>query len=76
INGILQKVATNNKISKQATSKLAILLESPDLPQVVAEMATHFTQQKKLRSLLGDMKNSQQHHQNILENNQLVVIKM
>ncbi|KAI7957548.1 hypothetical protein MJO28_004643 [Puccinia striiformis f. sp. tritici] len=80
INGILQKAATNNKINEMdltilkhagRASNLGILLESPDLPTVVAKMAPRFNQQKKLRSLLGDMNEVQYQSQEILDQEKL-----
>ncbi|POV94938.1 hypothetical protein PSTT_16553, partial [Puccinia striiformis] len=53
INRILQKVPTNKKL----TSNLAVLMESSDVPALVSKLGPPFCQQKKLRSLLGDMGN-------------------
>ncbi|POW10875.1 hypothetical protein PSHT_08559 [Puccinia striiformis] len=53
INRILQKVPTNKKL----TSNLAVLMESSDIPALVSKLGPPFCQQKKLRSLLGDMGN-------------------
>ncbi|POW09247.1 hypothetical protein PSTT_06937, partial [Puccinia striiformis] len=53
INRILQKVPTNKKL----TSNLAVLMESSDIPALVSKLGPLFCQQKKLRSLLGDMGN-------------------
>ncbi|POV96518.1 hypothetical protein PSTT_15596, partial [Puccinia striiformis] len=72
INGILQKCPTNNKIAeldytllKHAgrASNLGVLLESAQLPPLLANIAPLLSQKKKLRSLIGDL--SEEHQESL-----------
>ncbi|POW20418.1 hypothetical protein PSHT_03598 [Puccinia striiformis] len=62
INGILQKAATNNKINE---------MDLTILKHAGPKMAPRFNQQKKLRSLLGDMNEVQYQSQEILDQEKL-----
>ncbi|POW10495.1 hypothetical protein PSHT_08759 [Puccinia striiformis] len=73
INGILQKCPTNNKIAeldytllKHAgrASNLGVLLESAQLPPLLARIAPLLSQKKKLRSPIGDLN---EEHQELLK---------
>ncbi|KAH9822268.1 hypothetical protein DFH28DRAFT_922584 [Melampsora americana] len=84
INGILQKCPTNNKLAeldftllKHAgrASNLGVLLESSQLPPLVAKIAPMLTQKKKLRSLIGDFNEEQQDQRRIVDDTFLATFK-
>ncbi|KNZ64683.1 uncharacterized protein VP01_1004g11 [Puccinia sorghi] len=54
VKGILQKIQQKNKQAIRA-SNLVILMESPDLPPLLAKHSPLSTQKKKIQSLLGNI---------------------